>query len=55
LAASKRATTLNALFRDWLAELGRDAGTGSGYDRLMEQLSARRSGGPISRDELNER
>ena len=48
-------TSLNALFRQWLA---RYVGIGRpefDYDDLMKRLSYARSGGVFSRDELNER
>jgi hypothetical protein len=53
--ARQRSTTLNQMFRDWLAEVtavrrGRDR-----YSQLMRRLSHARSGGKFTRDEMNAR
>jgi len=53
--ARQRSTTLNQLFREWLATLIQDPERASSYDRLMERLSGVKSGGRFSRDEMNER
>ncbi len=48
-------TTLNALFRQWLARyVGRDRAVGD-YQALMERFSHVRAGHSFTRDELNER
>lgn len=52
--ALREGTTLNALFREWLARyVGRDR-AGRDYDRLMERLSGVRAGRCFTRDEMNE-
>ena len=53
--ARKEKTTLNALFRKWLARYTGQGRTSQGYEELMEKLSYARSGRKFSRDELNER
>ncbi len=53
--ARERTTTLNQLFRDWLAEIVKQPFATSNYDRLMERLRRVRSGRRFTRDELNER
>ena len=53
--ARQQNTTLNALFRDWLARFVGTESAGRDYLELMKQLSYARAGGPFSRDELNER
>ncbi len=53
--AVREKTTLNALFRQWLARyVGRDRAAGD-YRTLMERLSHVRAGRSFTRDELNER
>ncbi len=53
--AVREKTTLNTLFRQWLARyVGRDR-TASDYQALMERLSHVRAGRSFTRDELNER
>lgn len=53
--ARRERTTLNAVFRKWLARYaGRDAGSRA-YSEMMESLSYADSGGPFDRDTLNER
>ncbi len=53
--ARDRSTTLNQLFRDWLAEVVKQPSATSKYDELMERLRRVRSGGRFSREQLNER
>jgi hypothetical protein len=53
--ASKQKTTLNALFRKWLAHYMEKDKPKLAYDKLMEQFSHVRSGKKFSREELNER
>ena len=53
--ARREKSSLNAVFRQWLARyVGQDQ-AGSGYRDLMDRLSYARSGRRFSRDELNER
>ena len=53
--AVREKTTLNALFRQWLARyVGQDRAAGD-YHALMERLSYVQVGRSFSRDELNER
>jgi hypothetical protein len=53
--ARREKTTLNALFRQWLARYtDSDRGTRN-YEELMERISYARPGRKFSRDELNER
>jgi hypothetical protein len=47
--------TLNAAFREWLAQFTQSAGDAQGYDALMNHLRHVDAGGRFSRDELNER
>ena len=53
--AHQRSTTLNQLFRDWLAELTAERPRGDRFDELMRRLSHARSGGAFTRDEMNAR
>ncbi len=53
--ARKEETTLNALFRKWLAQYTAPKRRLQAYDELMERLSYVRAGGKLSRDGLNER
>jgi hypothetical protein len=53
--ARERRTTLNELFRDWLARLAAGAGDARGFDALMKRLRHVRAGRRFSRDEMNER
>jgi hypothetical protein len=53
--ARGRSTTLNQLFREWLAELTAEKTRPHRYDDLMRRLGHARSGGRFSRDELNDR
>ncbi len=51
--ARRRKTTLNVLFRDWLAELAARDERKRKIDRLMDQMNQYNAGGPYSRDEMN--
>lgn len=51
--AQKR--TLNAAFREWLAEFTASEGNAQSFDALMKNLRAVDAGRHFSRDELNER
>jgi hypothetical protein len=53
--ARRRATTLNQMFRDWLAELTSARPRAERYDDLMRRLQSRRSGGRFSREGMNVR
>ncbi|MFT4176677.1 MAG: hypothetical protein QM627_08460 [Luteolibacter sp.] len=53
--ARARHTTLNSLFRDWLAELTAQAERSKRVDELLNRLSYANSGGKFSREEMNER
>ncbi|MGE9268596.1 MAG: hypothetical protein ACQKBY_10905, partial [Verrucomicrobiales bacterium] len=54
--ARRRNTTLNALFREWLAELAAREERKRKIDKLMEEMGKYSiSGGPFTRDEMNER
>jgi hypothetical protein len=55
LVARSRHTTLNAEFREWLAQYAAQAGAGAAVEALMRRLRHVRSNGPYSRDEMNER
>ncbi len=53
--AQRQRTTLNALFREWLARYINRQAAGSEYGELMERLSYARPGRHFSREEMNER
>lgn len=55
LVARARGKTLNAAFREWLELYATQGGGGAAFDALMRQLGHVRSGGPYTRDEMNER
>ena len=48
-------TSLNQLFRIWLAKYVRRDVVGKDYEALMEGLADVRAGRKFSRDEMNER
>ncbi|MFQ5742903.1 MAG: hypothetical protein ACE5HV_04860 [Acidobacteriota bacterium] len=48
-------TTLNAVFREWLARYVSQANDGKDYAELMQRLSYARPGRTFSRAEMNER
>jgi predicted transcriptional regulator len=47
--------TLNAAFREWLAQFTQSAGDAQGFDALMKQMQQVNAGRSFSRDEMNER
>jgi hypothetical protein len=53
--ARRRSTTLNQMFREWLAELTVEQARPDRYDQLMQRLGHARSGGKLTRDEMNAR
>ncbi len=55
LVARAQHKTLNAVFREWLAQYTAQAGDGQEYDSLMKRLRHVRAGRRFSRDEMNER
>lgn len=54
VAKSER-KTLNAAFREWLESYTSRRGDVEAFDALMERLRHIHSGGPYTRDEMNER
>ena len=54
-AARSQKTTLNQLFRDWLAELAGRRDRERELAALMQRLDYVRADGPFTRDEMNER
>lgn len=53
--ARRRSTTLNQMFREWLAELTAERSRKERFELLMRRLGHARSGGPFTRDEMNAR
>jgi len=53
--ARARKTTLNQLFRDWLAEVASTHERSQQVDALFSRLSHVDAGGKFSREEMNER
>lgn len=57
--ARKRArderTSLNVVFREWLRNYSRHQDNIDRYKALMKQLRHIRTGGPFSREQMNER
>ncbi len=53
--ARARKTTLNQLFRDWLAELASRREREANLATLMKRVNYADAGGKFSRDEMNER
>lgn len=53
--ASTQKTTLNAAFRNWLAQYTAEQGGPAGFDALMAQFDEVDSGRAFSREEMNER
>ncbi len=54
-AARARRTTLNQMFREWLAEVAGRQDREQRMTALLERLSYVDSGGPFTREEMNER
>lgn len=55
LVAQTQHKTLNAVFREWLAQFTGQAGSGQEVDALMKRLGHVRAGRRFTRDEMNER
>jgi hypothetical protein len=55
LIARAQHKTLNAVFREWLAQFTASAGDAQGFDALMKRMKHVDAGKHFSRDELNER
>jgi hypothetical protein len=53
--AQQERTTLNSLFREWLARYAGRGTTPNRYDQLMRELRHIKVGRKFSREELNER
>jgi predicted transcriptional regulator len=53
--ARERRTTMNGLFREWLAQLTASTGETRESDSLMRRLRYVNAGRHYSRDEMNER
>jgi predicted transcriptional regulator len=47
--------TLNAAFREWLAEFTAGEGNPKSFDALMKDLRSVDAGGRFTRDQMNER
>lgn len=54
IARAKR-TTLNAEFREWLAQFAASEGGGQSFDAMMNELRGVDAGRRFTRDEMNER
>ncbi len=55
LIARSQRKTLNAAFREWLQNYTAQTGDEQEFKALMRRLRHIRSGGPYTRDEMNER
>jgi predicted transcriptional regulator len=53
--ATEESRSLNDLFRDWLKQYVNREFAARRFDDIHERLSHVRSGGPYTRDEMNER
>jgi predicted transcriptional regulator len=53
--AREQRSTLNAAFREWLAQFTQSAGGAQSFDGLMKHLRHVDAGRHFSRDEMNER
>ncbi len=53
--ANQRKSTLNALFREWLADLVRQQDREAKLRELNRRLGYANSGGQFTREEMNER
>ena len=53
--ARSRNTTLNALFREWVEDLAARDERRKSFRSLLERTSEFDSGGPFTREEMNER
>ena len=55
ILARSQHKTLNAVFREWLQSFVAQSGDERDFDALMRRLRHIRSGGPYSREQMNER
>ena len=55
LSARQRHTTLNEAFREWIARYAGGKPTSKDLERVLAQMKGVDSGGPFTRDEMNER
>ena len=55
LSARQRRTTLNEAFREWIARYASGKPTSKDLERILAQMKVADSGGPFTRDEMNER
>ena len=55
LVARSQHKTLNTAFREWLQTYTRQSGNVQEFDAVMKRLRHIRSGGPYTREEMNER
>jgi hypothetical protein len=55
LIARSQHTTLNAAFREWLAQFTASSGDTQSFDALMKRIKYVDAGTRFSRDQLNER
>lgn len=53
--ARKRKTTLNALFREWIEDLAARDERRKSIQSIFQQMKDFDSGGPFTRDQMNER
>jgi len=53
--AHERRTTLNGLFREWLAQLNASTGEAKEFDAMMKRMRHVEAGEHFTRDEMNER
>jgi predicted transcriptional regulator len=55
LIARAQRTTLNAAFREWLAQFAASSGDEQSFDALMKRMKHVDAGKHFNRDEMNER
>ena len=55
LVARARKTTLNAIFREWLAQLTASSGDAQSFEALMKRMKHVDAGQHFTRDEMNAR
>jgi len=53
--AAQEMTTINALFRQWLARYVGRRESGNDYDELMQRMAHVKPGRAFSREQMNER
>lgn len=51
--ARRRQTSLNALFRDWLADLAQREQRREKIEQLFKDMDKYKAGGPYTREEMN--